>query len=105
MSVAEVVAEIPYKPRPQFKPFHYRVERWAVLVAHRRAGKTVAAVNDAIKGAVRCSSGEGRYAYVAPLYVQAKDIAWGYLKHYSYPLLRKPPNESELYVDLFNGSR
>jgi phage terminase large subunit len=103
--VAEVVAEIPYKPRPQFKPFHYRTQRWAVLVAHRRAGKTVAAVNDAIKGAIRCTSGEGRYAYVAPLYVQAKDIAWGYLKQYARPLLIKSPNESELYVDLFNGSR
>jgi len=96
---------VPYKARRVFRRFHNRQNRWAIIVAHRRCGKTVAAVNDAIKAAVRCTSGEGRYAYVAPLYVQAKDIAWGYLKHYSHPLLRKAPNESELYVDLFNGTR
>jgi len=99
------VAWVPYYPRKVFRPFHRRRQRWSIIVAHRRAGKTVAAVNDAIKAAVRNKDGDGRYAYIAPLYTQAKDIAWDYLKHYAHPLLAKPPNESELRVDLFNGSR
>ena len=41
--------EINYKPRSQAKDFHSRTERFAVLVAHRRFGKTVAAINDLIK--------------------------------------------------------
>jgi hypothetical protein len=88
-----------------FKPFHRRKNRWAVIVAHRRAGKTVAAVNDAVRSAIRNKSGDGRYAYIAPLYNQAKDVAWDYLKFYARPLLAKPPNESELRVDLTNGAR
>jgi hypothetical protein len=31
---------------------------------------------------------------------QAKDTAWRYLRRYAEPLLAKPPNESELRVDL-----
>ena len=58
-----------------------------------------------IRRAVRDSKPDGRYAYIAPLYNQAKDIAWSYLKHYAFPLLADSPNESELRVDLVNGSR
>lgn len=75
------------------------------MVAHRRAGKTVATINDKIKRAIEDAKPDGRYAYIAPLYNQAKDIAWSYLKQYAYPLLSAPPNESELRVDLINGSR
>jgi hypothetical protein len=32
--------EIDYTPRPQFAGFHDRAQRWGVIVAHRRAGKT-----------------------------------------------------------------
>ena len=31
-----------YAPRRQFVPFHYRRQRFACIVTHRRAGKTVA---------------------------------------------------------------
>lgn len=97
--------EIDYWPRIQFAPFHERTQRWACLVAHRRAGKTVATINDKIRRAITDAKPDGRYAYIAPLYNQAKDIAWSYLKQYAYPLLSAPPNESELRVDLINGSR
>ena len=105
MEVERRTVELDYCPRRQFIPFHNRTQRWAVIVAHRRAGKTVAAINDAIKGAIKCPRPDGRFAYVAPYYAQAKDVAWGYLKHYAAPLLASPPNESELRVDLINGSR
>jgi phage terminase large subunit len=96
---------IDYAPRKQFQGFHDRTERWAILVAHRRAGKTVACINDLIARAIQTEKPEGRYAYVAPLFNQAKDIAWSYLKKYAQPLLAAPPNESELRVDLLNGAR
>jgi phage terminase large subunit len=77
---------------------------WSVLVCHRRAGKTVATLNDLIRGAVNERKPEGRYAFIFPQRNQAKDTAWRYLRRYSEPLLAKPPNESELRVDLINGS-
>ncbi len=81
-------------------PFHNRTERWACLVAHRRAGKTVAAVNDIIKEGVKYPA---PYAYFAPYRQQAKQVAWEYLKHYSRPVLEKA-NEAELTVRLVNGA-
>jgi phage terminase large subunit len=96
---------IPYAPRAAFLPYHNRTARWSVLVAHRRAGKTVACVNDLIRAAITCPRPDGRYAYIAPLFNQAKDVAWTYLKQYAEPILAGSPNESELRVDLVNGAR
>jgi phage terminase large subunit len=96
---------IPYRPREQFKPLHDRAERWAVTVAHRRAGKTVACINDLIRAAMTCRQREPRFAYIAPYFSQAKDIAWGYLKYYTAPIPGVTANESELRVDLPNGGR
>ena len=103
--VEHVTVEIPYSPRAQFLPFHYRKQRWACMVAHRRAGKTVACINDLIKAAVCCDKLDGRYAYVAPYYSQAKDIAWTYLKRFSAPIPGHSVNESELRIDYPNGAR
>lgn len=74
-------------------------------MAHRRAGKTVACINELIKAAITCNEPDGRFAYLAPLYNQAKDVAWDYLKRFAQPVLAGIPNESELRVDLVNGSR
>jgi phage terminase large subunit len=74
-------------------------------VAHRRAGKTVACINDLIKAAVTSQDPSGRWGYLAPLYNQAKDVAWDYLKRFSEPVRSGLPNESELRIDLFNGNR
>jgi phage terminase large subunit len=95
---------IPYAPRRVFVPFHMRDKRWAVLVAHRRCGKTVACINDLIARALALTQPHGRLAYVAPFLAQAKEVAWEYLKRYSLPALRDK-NESELWVELLNGSR
>lgn len=75
------------------------------MVAHRRAGKTVACLNDLIRAAMLCTKQDGRYAYVAPYYSQAKDVAWTYLKRYSAPIPGVTVNESELRIDYPNGSR
>lgn len=94
-----------YRPRPPFVPFHTRTQRWSVVIAHRRAGKTVACLMDTLDHALRCKQSNGRFAYIAPYYVQAKSVAWDYLKSFARPVLAGPPNESELRVDLINGAR
>lgn len=93
---------IPYKPREAFVPYHETTKRFSLTVAHRRAGKTVARINKLIKKAVECDKLNPRFGYLAPYYVQAKDIAWVYLKHYCAPLidLGGKVNESELTVTL-----
>lgn len=88
-----------YTPRPQFEGFHRRNERWAMIVAHRRCGKTVAVVNDMIEKALYNTRPSPRYAYIAPFLKQAKDIAWTYLKDFSQPYGGKA-NESGLFVEL-----
>lgn len=91
--------EVEIKARRQFEPLLTTDKRWSIVVAHRRAGKTVACIQSLIQSALTCKRREPRYAYVAPLYSQAKDVAWEYLKHFSKPL-GASINESELRVDL-----
>jgi hypothetical protein len=85
-------------------PFHERTQRWACLVAHRRAGKTVAAINDIIRAAMFAKSQNPLYGYCAPYRSQAKSVAWDYLKVYAAPVTRET-NESELTVELINGAK
>lgn len=92
--------ETGYKARKAFYDFHRRSQRFAVLVCHRRAGKTVAAVNDLVDAALRCPRIAPRYAYIAPLYSQAKTVAWDYLKRYTQAIPGRQVNEAELRVDL-----
>jgi phage terminase large subunit len=96
---------IPYAPRRIFLPYHDRTERFAIGVAHRRCGKTVATINDIVKHAITTGKQHYRAAYLAPYLKQAKDVAWEYLKRYTQPIQGKAPNESELYVELINGAR
>ena len=96
---------IPYTPRPAFLPFHNRKQRWACLVCHRRAGKTVACINELIKCALLEKKKDGRYAYIAPQYSQAKDVAWGYIKQFTASIPNVTYNESDLYVTFPNGNR
>lgn len=93
-----------YTPRAQFADFHERTARWACIVAHRRAGKTVACINDLIRRAIEDGKKDARYAYIAPYHSQAKSIAWDYLLRFSDPL-RTKTNASELWVELLNGAR
>ena len=92
-----------YAPRRAFMPFHKRTERWACLVAHRRAGKTVAAINDLIRAALNCKSKFPLFAYIAPYRAQAKSVAWSYLKQFAQPVTQSV-NEQELTVTLVTGA-
>lgn len=97
------IIQIDYTPRDQFIPFHQRNQRWAALIVHRRGGKTVACVNDLGARAIYTQKENARYAYLAPFYRQAKDVAWAYLKYYLKPVISKT-RESELRVELINGA-
>lgn len=103
MNIQRIV--IPYSPRQQFKPFHDRKERWFCIVAHRRAGKTVAVLNDLQKAALTCTKDRPRFAYVAPYLKQAKSVAWDYMLHYSAPIPGIQVNHSELRIDYPNGGQ
>jgi len=104
MSEPILEVEMDYCPRKVFEDFHDRTERWSVIVAHRRCGKTVLCINDLIYKALMDDKEDGRYAYIAPYYSQAKNIAWDYLVRFSQPVLKKA-NQSELWVELINGAR
>lgn len=96
--------KIRYKPRTHFVPFHNREQRFACMVAHRRAGKTVACVNEAVTRALYSRKHRPRYAYIGPLLKQAKKIAWEYLKEYTNGFQGKKPSESELTVKLAHNN-
>lgn len=99
--MAEIV--IPYTPRPIWRDTIHpalTANRFAVLVCHRRFGKTVGTVNEMIKKAVLNEKKAPVYAYVAPYRNQAKRVAWEYLKYYTNPIPNRTVNESELYIEL-----
>jgi phage terminase large subunit len=91
--------------RPQLRPLILTDRRFAVAVAHRRAGKTVGAVQRLIMSALRCKLPQPRCSYVGPTYGQAKRAAWDYLKLLAEPILADSPHETELRVTLMNGAR
>ena len=99
------VIEIDYKPRSQALEFHNRSERFAVLVAHRRFGKTVAAVNDLIRAALLIDLPNVRVAYIAPYLSQSKAVAWDYALEYTKDIPQIKVNHSELRIDFPNGAR
>lgn len=54
---------------------------------------------------LRCKKNNPRYAYLAPLYGQAKRVCWDYLKQYTSSIPGVTSNEADLRVDLPNGAR
>ena len=99
------IVEVPYRPREYQLEVHKNRKRFSVLVCHRRFGKSVLSINELIKTAA--DKPRSLCAFIAPTYRQGKSIAWEYLKFYTQPLLKigGTRNESELRIDLFNGSR
>jgi hypothetical protein len=77
------------------------------VVAHRRAGKTVALVNQLIRAANLNprATPPPRYAYIGPSFDAAKDLVWGYLKHYTQGIPGIHYMEGELSVTLPNGAQ
>lgn len=91
-----------YRPREPQKQIHRAVakNRFVVVVAHRRMGKTVAAINQLIHAALKNQSESPRYGLISPTYGQSKRTAWDYLVKFTEPLGAKV-NVSELRVDFY----
>jgi hypothetical protein len=68
---------------------------------------TVGCITELIKAALTTNRERPppRFAYIAPTYAQAKDVAWGYLKHFSSVIPDIQISESELRVEYPNGAR
>jgi hypothetical protein len=81
-----------YNPRPQFLPYHNRTQRYACIIAHRRAGKSFALLNDIIVRSLtpRQDGLRQQFAMMAPTATQARSIAWAYLKEQTAPFARFP---------------
>lgn len=83
--------------------------RFVVAVMHRRAGKTTGAQWRLIESALKCTRNAPRYAYIAPSFTQAKQIAWD--GDHGFKRILEPVrsvvsfNESELRIDFANGAR
>lgn len=101
------MVEIRYARRPHQQALHdaMRQHRRALLVWHRRAGKTMACVHQLLRACLTCERDAPRFAYIAPLYRQAKDVAWDYLRRFSSQIPDVKIRESELRVDYPNGGR
>ena len=98
---------IPYTPRTLQAKLHNELGRFNVVVCHRRFGKTVFAINQMIKSAIQdlqLGKKAPRYAYLAPLFKQAKTVAWDELKRLLYDFPDVKFNEAELRAD-FMGAR
>jgi hypothetical protein len=97
--------DLGFRPRQWQADCFLGLKRFSVLVVHRRGGKTVMAVMRIIDAALRTQRTDARYAYIAPLFKQAKDVAWGYLTRYARMIPGSKINESETWVQLGNGAR
>jgi len=95
------------RPRRQFVAFHRRWQRFACIVTHRRAGKTVACIHDLHRGATRSQKLRPRYAYLSPFLRQSKAVAWDYLRAAIEPgrAAGASAHESELRIDYSNGGQ
>lgn len=109
-SMPVVQITIPYVPRPAFRAYHNRKHRFALTVAHRRAGKTVAEVNEGIKRVMTVNMPPGRVAapqvaFISPTFGQSKRNAWPYAKHYTQNMPGIKVMEGDLTLVMPNGGR
>jgi len=108
MPVQAKIVTIPYAPRTSdHLDVHRALEakRFGVVVSHRRFGKTVLAINQLLRAALKLKRERPRFGYLAPTLKQAKTVAWDYLKHYCDPIPGRQFNEQELRADFPNGGQ
>jgi phage terminase large subunit len=79
------------------------LNRFNVLLAHRRFGKTVLAIVVLILKALECRHHRPQVFYYAPTYQQAKRVAWAYLRDICGSIPGTVFNEAELKATLPNG--
>lgn len=98
MSVLDVEL---YTPHAQQRKVHESSDRFKVLNWGRRTGKSTLAINEATFKGLKS---KGRYWIVSPTYKQSKNIYWKSLINEIPAKLIVKRNESEMYIELINGS-
>ncbi len=99
---------ISYKPNPVQARIHAlaREHRFLVAACHRGAGKSLAAINEALDAALFTPTPAPRASYIGPYRNQTKLIAWDYLKRLAAVIPGVDFNETELRADFaHNGGR
>jgi hypothetical protein len=81
--------------------------RFRVVVAGRRWGKTWLARAEFARWIQQAGQGRWRFWYIAPTYQEARDIFWDDAKEFfaDLDLLASEPNESRLELDFKTGAR
>jgi len=106
--MSEVVLDI--VPREPFREFLTTSKRWITVVAHRRAGKTVAVLQKLIYEALThkragMDTAPLRYFYCCPTLSQAKQVSWMYLINFTADIPNVVANHSELRITFPNGAQ
>lgn len=93
--------------RPLQQQLVDEMRRFNVWVLHRRFGKTVEAIEQLVDRAWHCPVPDGRYAYIAPTYAQAEDIAWTYLNNFTenFPGRLVQQGRLAIYIPTLAGGR
>jgi phage terminase large subunit len=87
-----------YLPRVWQDKIHMNDARFKVLALHRRAGKSVFAINEIIDRALRCEKRNPQYAYIGVTYGAVKRIIWDLAKNYTKDIPGVTTNEQELTI-------
>lgn len=95
-----------YRPRTFFLPFHRRKTRFALILAHRGAGKTEACIQELVWRALKTKKPRAKYAYIGPYASQVYATVWDRLKNsLPYELYQKcKVRESGHNIELPNGA-
>lgn len=79
--------------------------RNSVIIAHRRAGKTVCVIAQAIRDVFACKAPEPQAAYIAPTAKQARTVSWPYFRRMLGHIPGVNFREHQQQIDLPNGGR
>ena len=93
---------LPYEPRAIWKTKLHKTlssVRYAVIVAHRRFGKTIGMVNHIIRAALEDNKLMPVYALIGPYRNQMKRIAWEPLKYYTNKIPGVKVNNTDMYIE------
>lgn len=106
MSKVKVIKS-PFQPLGAQSEVIQDEHRFAVIVAHRRFGKTVCALNKLIISILRCEHRHPIGMYIAPQLKDAMKIIWSYLIEYTkwLPNFLEMKSENTIYFDHPTGTR
>ena len=90
--------------RPLQQEVFLSLNRFNVLLCHRRWGKTYLALIVLIVKALQCPLPRPQVGYYAPTYSQAKKVAWAYLREFLDGMPGVVFNEAELKATLPTGA-